>query len=189
MGCSISDSLTKQIEKSDQENSTKSVSINYYSDKTVKSLEIPPDLTKPNAQNSFRISEFYSGIDEKVIDFSDSQSSIDKKTKVLAKFDDIEVSRSGKRRWLIINKNSDLVWDIAKDFFKQKGFTIKKSNSDSTVIWTPWDKIANQMADMGKKDEWRRMVCVETANLLENSVVIYPDVSHSIATEYSVQEF
>jgi len=67
--------------------------------------------------------------------------------------------------------------------------TIKKSNSDSTVIWTPWDKIANQMADMGKKDEWRRMVCVETANLLENSVVIYPDVSHSIATEYSVQEF
>jgi len=136
MGCSISDSLTKQIEKSDQENSTKSVSINYYSDKTVKSLEIPPDLTKPNAQNSFRISEFYSGIDEKVIDFSDSQSSIDKKTKVLAKFDDIEVSRSGKRRWLIINKNSDLVWDIAKDFFKQKGFTIKKSNKKIGILET-----------------------------------------------------
>ena len=45
------------------------------------------------------------------------------------------------------------------------------------------------MADMGEKDEWRRMVCLETANLLENSVVIYPDLSHSIATEYSVQEF
>ena len=67
--------------------------------------------------------------------------------------------------------------------------TIKKSNSDSTVVWTPWEKNAHQMADMGEKDEWRRMVCLETANLLENSVVIYPDLSHSIATEYSVQEF
>ena len=67
--------------------------------------------------------------------------------------------------------------------------TIKKSNSDSTVVWTPWEKNAHQMADMGEKDEWRRMVCLETANLLENSVVIYPYLSHSIATEYSVQEF
>ena len=67
--------------------------------------------------------------------------------------------------------------------------TIKKSNSDSTVVWTPWEKNAHQMADIGEKDEWRRMVCLETANLLENSVVIYPNLSHSIATEYSVQEF
>ena len=45
------------------------------------------------------------------------------------------------------------------------------------------------MGDMGEKDEWRRMICLETANLLENSVVIYPKLSHSIATEYSVQEY
>ena len=43
--------------------------------------------------------------------------------------------------------------------------TIKKSNSDSTVVCTPWEKNAHQMADMGEKDEWRRMVCLETANL------------------------
>ena len=67
--------------------------------------------------------------------------------------------------------------------------TVKKSNSNSTVVWTPWEEIAKKMGDMGEKDEWRRMVCVETANLHENSVVIYPSLSHSIATEYSVQEY
>ena len=67
--------------------------------------------------------------------------------------------------------------------------TIKKSNSNSTVVWTPGEKRASEMGDMGAKDEWRRMVCVETANSLENSVVIYPDLTHSIATEYSVQEY
>ncbi len=45
------------------------------------------------------------------------------------------------------------------------------------------------MGDMGEEGEWRRMVCVETTNLLENSVVIYPQLSHSIATEYSVHEY
>jgi len=67
--------------------------------------------------------------------------------------------------------------------------TIKKSNSNSTVVWTPWQEKALEIGDMGEKDEWRRMVCVETANILENSVVIYPKLSHSIATEYSVQEY
>ena len=66
---------------------------------------------------------------------------------------------------------------------------IKKSNSDSLVIWNPGEIKANEMSDMGQKDEWRRMICIETANTLENSVVIYPKLSHSISTEYSVQEY
>lgn len=67
--------------------------------------------------------------------------------------------------------------------------TIKKSNSNSTVVWTPWKEKAKNMGDMGEENEWRRMVCVETANTFENSVMIYPKLSHSIATEYSVQEY
>ena len=66
--------------------------------------------------------------------------------------------------------------------------TVKKSNSNSTVVWTPWEKKSKEMGDMGEESEWRRMVCVETANLLENAIVIYPGLSHSISTEYSVQE-
>ena len=57
------------------------------------------------------------------------------------------------------------------------------------MIWSPGKEKAEKMADMGKKDEWRRMICVETVNALENNVVIYPGKSHTIGTEIAVQEY
>ena len=66
----------------------------------------------------------------------------------------------------------------------------------------PWSKVEDNSKVDTKKDtekvgeetvteneEWRRMICIETANTLENSVVIYPKLSHNISTEYSVQEY
>jgi glucose-6-phosphate 1-epimerase len=43
------------------------------------------------------------------------------------------------------------------------------------------------MGDMGDADEWRKTVCVETANALENSVVISPNRTHTMSVEYSVE--
>ena len=112
------------------------IPINYYADKTVKSLVVPPDLTKPNSQNSFRISEYVSSVNENIIDFSDSETAKDKNTKILAKNSDVSVERAGQRRWLVINKNSDIVWDLTKDFIKRQGFSIKKSNKKIGIIET-----------------------------------------------------
>jgi len=112
------------------------ISMNYYADKTVKSLVIPPDLTSPQSQNSFRISEYVSGVNETVVTFSDSEETRDKNTKILQNNSDVRVERSGQRRWLIINKSSDIVWESAKDFFRQEGFSIKKSNKKIGILET-----------------------------------------------------
>jgi len=45
--------------------------IKYYSNKTVTSLEIPPDLTKPSSQGAFRISEYVKNVHEDVGIFTD----------------------------------------------------------------------------------------------------------------------
>ena len=87
---------------------------------------------------------------------------------------------------IYLNSSNDCYLEDKK---LKRVISIKKSNSDSLVVWNPGKEKANAMSDMGKKDEWRRMVCIETANTLENSVVIYPKLSHSISTEYSVQEY
>jgi len=50
--------------------------INYYSDKTVTSLEIPPDLTKPSSQNAFKLSKYVTSIQEDTISFSDKDNAI-----------------------------------------------------------------------------------------------------------------
>ena len=112
------------------------ISMNYYADKTVKSLVIPPDLTSPQSQNSFRISEYVSGVNETVVSFSGSEETRDKNTKILQNNSDVRVERSGQRRWLIINKSSDIVWESAKDFFRQEGFSIKKSNKKIGILET-----------------------------------------------------
>jgi glucose-6-phosphate 1-epimerase len=64
---------------------------------------------------------------------------------------------------------------------------VSKSGSDTTVVWNPGADKAGQMADMGANDEWRKTICVETTNALDNMVVINPGRTHVISAEYSIE--
>jgi len=64
---------------------------------------------------------------------------------------------------------------------------VSKSGSDTTVVWNPGAEKVAQMTDMGASDEWRRTVCVETTNALDNMVVINPSRKHVLSAEYSVE--
>jgi glucose-6-phosphate 1-epimerase len=63
---------------------------------------------------------------------------------------------------------------------------VSKTGSQSTVIWTPWAEKAGKMADIGA-DHWRSMVCVESANALENQISIPINGSHTLTVEYAVE--
>lgn len=69
----------------------------------------------------------------------------------------------------------------------ERKIRVTKSCSDTTVIWTPWGEKAAQMGDMGAENEWRQMICLESANAMENSVTIYPNETHTMVTEYSLE--
>ncbi len=84
-----------------------------------------------------------------------------------------------------VSTKSDVV--IHDEKYKRK-ITLSKRGSNTTVVWTPWEKKAHQMADMPKDDSWRHMVCVETANAMENLVMINPGYTHVLAVEYVVDE-
>lgn len=64
---------------------------------------------------------------------------------------------------------------------------VAKSGSDATVVWSPGAEKAAEMGDMGAPDEWRKMLCVETTNALDNMVVINPGRTHIISAEYSIE--
>lgn len=66
---------------------------------------------------------------------------------------------------------------------------IAKSGSLSTVVWTPWQDKAWQMADMGDGDDWRHMICVESANAMDNIVSIAAGETHVLAVEYRVDSW
>ncbi len=66
---------------------------------------------------------------------------------------------------------------------------VSKSGSDTTVVWTPWADKAKEIGDLGGGEEWRKMICVESTNALENSVVINPFRTHLMVVEYNVESY
>ncbi|MBX8510046.1 D-hexose-6-phosphate mutarotase [Pseudomonas cichorii] len=54
---------------------------------------------------------------------------------------------------------------------------IQTSGSKSAVLWNPWIDKTSKLVDM-KPDGWQRMVCVETANVLDDVVTLAPQDMH-----------
>jgi glucose-6-phosphate 1-epimerase len=56
---------------------------------------------------------------------------------------------------------------------------VEKSGSATTVVWNPWRDKAKAMADLGD-EEWRSMVCIETANAVDDAVTLQPGERHEM---------
>lgn len=74
---------------------------------------------------------------------------------------------------------------VIEDPVYQRKISIEKSGSISTAVWNPWTKTASKMTDLGEYG-WRDMVCVESANALENLVMIKSGDSHTHSVVYRV---
>lgn len=57
---------------------------------------------------------------------------------------------------------------------------VEKSGSEATVVWNPWEEKAKTFADMTPED-WKRMICVETANTGDHSIHLAPGASHTLS--------
>jgi glucose-6-phosphate 1-epimerase len=56
---------------------------------------------------------------------------------------------------------------------------VEKQGSRATVVWNPWIAKAKAMPDFGD-DEWTSMLCVETANVLDDAVTLTPGGEHRL---------
>lgn len=63
---------------------------------------------------------------------------------------------------------------------------VEKNGSDSTVVWNPWIEKTKGMSDMAP-DDWKGMICVETANAGENGVRLAPGDSHGLRASIRVE--
>ena len=93
---------------------------------------------------------------------------------------------SGETDRVYINTASECV--IEDDQLSRR-IRVAKSGSLSTVVWTPWTEKAGKMGDMGQPDGWREMVCVESANALENVVKVAAGSRHTMIVQYRAESF
>jgi len=64
---------------------------------------------------------------------------------------------------------------------------VEKEGSDTTVVWNPWIEKNRTIADMAP-DDWQGMLCLETANALDNAVVLPVGGVHRMRTTIRVEE-
>jgi glucose-6-phosphate 1-epimerase len=66
---------------------------------------------------------------------------------------------------------------VVEDRVLSRRLTVDKSGSATTVVWNPWSVKAAGIADL-EPDDWRRMVCVETANAADDAVTLAAGQRH-----------
>ena len=66
---------------------------------------------------------------------------------------------------------------VVEDPDLRRRLRVDKAGSATTVVWNPWAAKCAAMADMGP-DDWRSMICVETANASDDAVTVAPGAKH-----------
>ena len=54
--------------------------------------------------------------------------------------------------------------------------------SHSAVVWNPWVEKSLRLSQFAP-DAWQRMLCIETARVLDNVLTLAPDEYHEMAVE------
>lgn len=62
----------------------------------------------------------------------------------------------------------------------QRRIRLASQGSRTAVIWNPWIGRAAQFSDMAD-DGWQRMLCIETANVMDDIVTLAPGASHTLS--------
>lgn len=64
----------------------------------------------------------------------------------------------------------------------QRTIYLQAKNSASTVVWNPWIEKSLRLSQFAA-DAWQRIVCIETANVLDDMLVLPPGAEHSLELE------
>ncbi len=101
---------------------------------------------------------------------------LDKVDQFRRKVQEGDVSIENETDRIYLDTTSDC---IIEDRGMQRSISVAKKGSLTTVVWNPWIDKAGAMKDFGD-DEYKRMVCVETANAATDVVSLSPGQTHTL---------
>jgi outer membrane protein assembly factor BamC len=122
--------LTACYEPPKQNNELGKRNIDYYADKSVATLEVPPDLTKPNEKFNLDLKKVTKDVDVQYADFS--KQVVNNKKNILG----IVVKKKRDKKWLLVSHPFEKLWLKTARFLKNNNFIIKKSNKNIGLMET-----------------------------------------------------
>lgn len=114
--------------------------IEYKSAGKLPPLEIPPDLTRPSADDRYVVPDINPKGQATFSEYSKDRAAAPGagSSTVLPPQDGARVERSGNQRWLVVKGEPDAVWNTLKEFWQESGFIINVENPDAGVMETDW---------------------------------------------------
>ncbi len=107
--------------------------------KQLHKLEVPPDLTAPEADDRYKVPQADGAASATYSDYSrGSAVGNGGSATVLPEVKGIRMERDGARRWLVVNEDPDKVWSVVKAFWQENGLTIKSEDRSAGVMETAW---------------------------------------------------
>jgi len=137
----------------------------------VPSLEVPPDLTAPAAEDHYTIPDGSASV-ANYSDFAKGGSASQARaSSVLPESRKVRLERNGTQHWLVVDDKAENVWPVIKEFWQENGFVIKTDNPQAGIIETDWaenrakipmdgirkiiGKVLDGMYDSGERDMYR----------------------------------
>ena len=115
--------------------------IDYKSAGSVATLEAPPDLILPSADNRYAVPESTASRGSAVYSAYDKDRAgkpAIEGARLLPKTDKVQIERAGSQRWLVVDATPAEVWPLVKDFWQELGFIINIESPEVGVMETDW---------------------------------------------------
>lgn len=65
----------------------------------------------------------------------------------------------------------------------QRRLTLSACGSRSAVVWNPWIDKSRRLSQFAA-DAWQQMLCIETARVLDNALLLGPDEHHEMSVRF-----
>lgn len=123
--------------------------VDYKSATQLPPLEIPPDLTRPSADDRFVVPDVNPKGTATFSAYNKERSGEAQpvNSTVLPSQENARIERAGTQRWLVVKGDPDALWPIVKDFWQEIGFVVNVEMPDAGVMETDWAENRAKLPD------------------------------------------
>lgn len=102
--------------------------------------------------------------------------------------DALDFKQKNQNGDIFIDKEIDRVYSDVDEVVlvdKHRTIHVKNSGSNSIVVWNPWVEKTKRLRHM-LEDDYKKMLCIESANAFSDTRVLKPNETHTLATTISL---
>lgn len=148
---------------------------------TTSQLEIPPDLTSPEYDNSFAIPDREGRVSAVDVGRRESDRAVMGQGPVLPAFTGMRLREEVGVRWLEVDAAPEALWGRLRDFWRTQGLVLGRDEPAIGIMETEWaenranipmdpiremlGKVLNRFYDAGTRDKFRIRVAREGGNV------------------------